>query len=180
MKKLLKHSVIERDISFLTAYRNWFDSPQCEEECFWLIHQFELFKSLPKEVDKSLRFLINESSVGIQWKFKGNDSFLKTQFFMEFFRDKIQSIGYQKQLADQRIFETLNRMETIERYYLKPPFKLNEEDKKLQQFGNIILTCSNIGEKDAEFQCLCHFFKDRQYTTAQPINHLLEIILENG
>lgn len=180
MKKLLKHCVLERDISFLNAYRNWFDSPQCDEKCTWLIHQFELFNSLPKEVDKALRFLINESSVGVQWKFKGVNYFEETKFFMEFFKDKIQSIGYQKQLADQRIFETAKGIETIERYYLKPPFKLNDEDKKLQQFGNIILSCSTTGEDDTEFQCLCHFFKDRQYKAAEPINHLLEIILENG
>lgn len=180
MKKLVNHSVIERDDIFLMEYRNWFDSPGCTEKSSWLINQFELYKSLPKEVDKSLQFLINQSSVGILWKFKDKDTFREAKFFMEFFRDKIQSIGYQKQLADERVYESANGTETIERYYLKPPFKLDEENKKQQQFGNIILSSTRVGEKYADFQCLCHFFKDRHYTTAEPINHLLEIILENG
>jgi hypothetical protein len=180
LKNLLNHSVIERDVSFQLEYRNWFDSSDCTAKSSWLINQFELYKSLPKEVDKSLKFLINQSSVGIHWVFKDKDTFREAKFFMEFFRDKIQSIGYQKQLADQRVYESSNGTETIERYYLKPPFKLDDENKKHQQFGNIILSNTRIGEKYADFQCLCHFFKDRQYTTAEPINHLLEIILENG
>ena len=102
------------------------------------MNQFELYKSLPKEVDKSLRFLINQSSVGIHWKFTDADTLLEAQFFMEFFRDQIQSIGYQKQLADKRIFETSNGLETIERYYLKPPFKLDEAELTHSLFLKVI------------------------------------------
>lgn len=176
----MNHTVIERDDTFLMAYREWFDSSACKDKCSWLMNQFELYKSLPKEVDKSLRFLINQSSVGIHWKFTDADTLLEAQFFMEFFRDQIQSIGYQKQLADKRIFETSNGLETIERYYLKPPFKLDEAEKKQQQFGNIILSSTLVNEKYVDFQCLCHFFTDRQYTEVEPIQYLFEIILENG
>ena len=56
----MNHTVIERDDTFLMAYREWFDSSACKDKCSWLMNQFELYKSLPKEVDKSLRFLINQ------------------------------------------------------------------------------------------------------------------------
>jgi hypothetical protein len=105
---------------------------------------------------------------------------MEAQFFMEFFRDQIQSIGYQKQVADKRIFETSKGLEIIERYYLKPPFKLDEAEKKQQQFGNIILSSTMVNEKYIDFQCLCHFFVDRQYTEVEPIQYLFEIILKNG
>jgi hypothetical protein len=97
----MNHTVIERDVSFLMAYREWFDSSACKDKCSWLMNQFELYKSLPKEVDKSLRFLINQSSVGIHWKFTDADTLLEAQFFMEFFRDQIQSIGVSKAVGRQ-------------------------------------------------------------------------------
>jgi hypothetical protein len=131
-------------------------------------------------VDKSLRFLVNQSSVGIHWKFSDSAFLEEAPFFLEFFRNRIQSTGYQKQLADQRTFETPTGVETIERYYLKPPFILDEADKKRQQFGNIILSNSGKNGRYVDFQCLCHFFTDRQYTEAEPIQYLLEIILEDG
>ncbi len=180
MKKLLTHTVLERDIPFLTAYSEWYSSPSCRDKCAWLMNQFELYKSLPGEVDKSLRFLINQSSVGIHWNFSDSLFLEEAPFFLEFFRNRIQSTGYLKQLADKRIFETAAGLETMERYYLKPPFKLDEAEKKRQLFGNIMLSNAMVNGRYIDFQCLCHFFVDRQYTEAEPIQYLFEIILENG
>lgn len=93
IEKLLNHTVIERDDTFLIAYREWFDSSACKDKCSWLLNQFELYKSLPKEVDKSLRFLINQSSVGIHWKFIDAETLLEAQFFMEFLGIKFSPSG---------------------------------------------------------------------------------------
>ena len=81
-------------------------------------------------------------------------------------------------LKSQRIFETSKGLETIERYYLKPPFKLDEAEKKQQQFGNIILSSTLVNKKYVDFQCLCHFFVDRQYTEVEPIQYLFEALQE--
>lgn len=176
----MSHALLQREDSFLNDYRKWFDSTDCKALCSHLLHQYELFKSLPLEVDKSLRFLTNDSSVGIRLQFHEAHACREAKFFMEFFKDKIQSIGYQKQLADRQTFETPKGPETLERYYLKPPFRLDEQDRKSQQFGNVMLSVRFAEAHKAEFQCLCHFFKDRQYTDAEPINYLLEIVLNNA
>ena len=55
-----------------------------------------------------------------------------------------------------------------------------EIEKKQQQFGNILLSSTQVNEKYVDFQCLCHFFVDRQYTEVEPIQYLFEMILENG
>lgn len=178
LKKLIEHNVLKLERDLLEKYRVWFDSYLCDEKCDWLLSQFHLFKKLPHEVDKSLQFLVNKSSVGINWSFKDEPNQDEPYFFMELFRDKIQSIGYQKQLADKRIFETPSGTEIIERYYLKAPFKLVEGNKILQQFGNILLSNTFVNGEHQFFQCLCHFFQDRSYTSVGSIHDLFEIILE--
>jgi len=139
------------------------------------MQQFQLSRRLPGEVHSSLVFLNQAGSAGLNWETQDLE---EARYLLEFFRDKILSIGYRMPLADVQVFANSGAEEQVERYYLKPAFQLLEGDKRSQAFGNITLSVTMLGKGPASFRCLCHYYQDSQYAQVQPFSRLIELILE--
>lgn len=93
------------------------------------------------------------------------------QHLSEYFRDKVLEMGYRVVNADRRIIDRDHYVETIEKYYLKPPLSaadLSQEVIQVNQlFGNIAIEHVLIDGKPSFLKVLASIYSDRQFREAQ-------------
>jgi len=92
------------------------------------------------------------------------------QHLSEYFRDKVLDMGYRLVNADRRILDRDRYVETIEKYYLKPPLSaedLSQETIQVNQlYGNIAIEHVLIDGKPSYLKVLASIYSDRQFQEA--------------
>ena len=89
------------------------------------------------------------------------------QHLFDYFKDKVLDMQYRLVTADRRILDRDIYVETIEKYYLKPPLRSQKDEKTIdQQYGNIIIEYVLIDDKPSYIKLLASIYSDRLYQEA--------------
>jgi hypothetical protein len=105
------------------------------------------------------------------------------QHLSEFFRDSVLEMGYRLVNADRRIIDRGNYVETIEKYYLKPPLSAEDLSQEViqvnQLFGNIAIEHVLIDGKPSFLKVLASIYSDRQFREAQSYDDFITALFDH-
>jgi hypothetical protein len=103
-------------------------------------------------------------------------------FLFDFLRDRTLTLGYVLKHASRKIYNHPDRIEEIEKYYLKPPFRDLSEDEQVvlidQQYGNITIELHRVNNEPRYLKFMATHYPDRSYTPVRPFGQLVKEILQ--
>lgn len=102
------------------------------------------------------------------------------QYLFEYFKDKVVDMHYRLVTADRRILDREQYVETIEKYYLKPPLHDQAASQKMidQQYGNIIIEYISIDNKPSYIKLLANIYSDSLYKEALSYDEFMSRLFE--
>lgn len=174
------HEMISRSADELEAYEIWKFSSRMERVLQFT--KMEYHKNLEEENLLGATFFTFQqpAAKGFILNYR-NDIFsaMEFQHYFDYLKEKILELNYKLYTSDSRSFNRKDHAETIERHYLKPKYQLDEEEKFVQQYGNIIITQIMKDDKPAYIKFMCNHYHDRKYTGHDDFYELIDHILHD-
>jgi len=169
---------LERSAAELGAYENWKGTLPCRRLLDMLAAQYAIFQSNPSGVDAALTFLKTNSSNGFAFHFDRLDgSRTDAPHFLEYLKEKTQSLNYRLQHADTRTWSEKDWVKTVERYYLKPRQNWAEGQKINQRFGNVTIELALRNDVPKLLTFRATSYADRLYAQPDDFHELMQLLL---
>lgn len=163
------HEVLKRSQHMQQQYGSWKDS-EARHALIEEIAKAYYYKktSISSDIDVHLFNTAYANGFAISYHNKiGSKPF---QYLADYFRDKVLEMGYRLVNADRRIMDRENYVESIEKYYLKPPLSAEDLAQKAvqnnQMFGNIVIEHVLIDNQPSYLKILANIYSDRQFQEA--------------
>lgn len=163
------HEVLKRSPQIQRQYGTWKGSPERSTLIEEVAKAYYYKKTnISSEIDVHLFNTVYANGFAISYHHKiGNKPF---QHLADYFRDKVLEMGYRLVNADRRILDRESYVETIEKYYLKPPINAEDLTQKSVQnnqlFGNIAIEHVLIDKQPSYLKVLASIYSDRQFQEA--------------
>ena len=142
-----------------------------------LNHVYEAYQLKLQKEESEFKFhiLATPYANGFALSFHPNIGIRQFSYLFDFLKDQVLNYGYQLKNSSRKVYDKPNYVESIEKYYLKPPLKGMEDGKLFNQmFGNISVEYILIDEKPSYLKLVASVYSDRLYTKALPFEELIE------
>ena len=170
------HEVLKRTPGFIEDYQKWKNQEKFSELKQDILKTWRL-NANGEELPIDMTIFTSDYANGFIIYPTYKDSTILLAFLMEFFKDRLISIGYRLVHADRKMHETQSYVEILEKYYLKPP--RSSTLPKDQLYGNAIVELIKHGQEEVRIQFLVNIYSDRLYSRARDFNELLSVIFDN-
>lgn len=166
-------------------YELWTNTLACRRMLDWLNMQYANFLIQPENLDENIDFLTTPSSNGFVLYF---DEMLHNKYdfkhLFEYFKNKTLTFNYKLYMSDRRTYTKEDRVEVIERHYLKPRNVLKKDDatgefkKVKQRFGNVLIELHFRNDEISTLKYSATCYNDRLYLKGQEFKDLMTILLK--
>lgn len=173
------HELIERSEEELKNYEAWKNSLSQRRLIDWLNGEYITYLTSPDNVDKSISFLNSISSKGFVIFFhRTNYNVEEITFLFDFLKEKVLGLPYRTYVSDYRTYMKNDKVETVQRHYLKPSLKLKVAGEKAgQAYGNINIELLLKNEKVVNLKFSATSYQDHLFKDASDFNELMREIL---
>ncbi len=139
----------------------------------------------PEKMDNSFDVLNSPSTNGFIIHFSDLRHNQKDiQHLFDYLKEITLKIGYKHYMSDTRTYNRKLWIEKVERHYLKPPIRFdeNEESKKrlIQRYGNILIELLFRNDQLANLKFRATNYNDHNFTEANNFSDLIKEIVQNG
>ncbi len=169
--------VLTRNERYLKEYNEWSVSDRRTTVVKAVYNSLQLSR---KDVEQNppVHLLSSKASNGFALGHSTMYSEMEFQFLLDWFAEKIlTNYRYKRANADITIIEKGEKVETIEKYYLKP---INDFDPPIeQQFGNILIESSTMGNQPNYLKVMANAYSDRNYSEALDFELLVDYLLNS-
>lgn len=164
------HEVLKRSTVDQEAYEAWKGSG-AQDVLLQEIAKAYYYKKTNISSDLDVHLFNTDYANGFAITYHPKISPKHFQHLSEYFRDKVLEMGYRLVNADRRIIDRDHYVETIEKYYLKPPMSAADLSKEViqvnQLFGNIAIDHVLIDGRPSYLKVMASIYSDRQFQEAQ-------------
>ncbi len=161
------HEVLKRPERDQVAYEAWRNQPECKV-LIQEVAQAYYYKKTNISSELAVHLLNTAYANGFAVSYAPRVSVKEFQHLFEFFKDQVIHMGYRVVNADRRIKDKATYVETIEKYYLKPP--LHRGDIKAgsidQLYGNVAVEYVLINDRPSYIKVQASIYSDRLYQDA--------------
>ena len=173
------HELIERTEEELKNYEAWKNSLSQRRLMDWLNSEYITYLTSPDNVDKSISFLNSTSSKGFVILFhRTNYNLDEIIFLFDFLKEKVLALPYRTYVSDYRTYMKNDKVETVQRLYLKPSLKLKVAGEKAgQAYGNINIELLLRNEKVVNLKFSATSYQDHLFKDASDFDELMREIL---
>ncbi len=170
------HEVIQRTHTDKDAYQRWLGSQRMQRALDFI--QLEYNKNRHEEnlVGATFYHLNQPSSKGFILNYR-KDMFSEKEFqyYFDYLKERVLTLDYKSYTSDLRSYDRGEYVETIERHYLKPSWRMTADKSQLvQQYGNITITHHSKDDQPVYLKFMCHNYADRQFTDAEDFEQLIQ------
>ena len=175
------HELIERSEEELKNYTAWKNSLSQRRLMDWLNSEYITYLTSPDNVDQSISFLNTPSSKGFVILFnRTNYNLEEITFLFDLLKEKLLALPYRTYVSDYRTYMKNDKVETIQRHYLKPSLKLKVAGEKAgQAYGNITIELLLRNKKVVNLKFSATSYRDHQFKDASDFDELMRKILAN-
>lgn len=176
--KPLIHEMIERSTEEKEDYEFWKNTLVCRRLNDWLSNQYAVFQALPRDTDEAIDFLDTPSSKGFVIHFyKTQYSNRDVTHLFDFYKERMRALDYRTQISDRREFIKADRVEKIERHYMKPKPDFMRTGKFSQRFGNVMIELNFKDDKPYRLKFSATSYKDALFKDAEDFKELMQMVL---
>lgn len=173
------HEVLKRSESDQQQYEQWKESEE-KEQLIREIAQAYYYKKTNISSDIEVHLLNTPYANGFAITYHPDILPKSFRHLSDYFRDKVLAMGYRLVNADRRITDKGHYVETVEKFYLKPPLSaadLSQEVIQVNQlFGNIAIEHVLIDNKPSYLKVLASIYSDRQFKEAQSYDDFMSTL----
>ena len=175
------HELIERSEEELKNYTAWKNSLSQRRLMDWLNSEYITYLTSPDNVDQSISFLNTPSSKGFVILFnRTNYNLEEITFLFDLLKEKVLALPYRTYVSDYRTYMKNDKVETVQRHYLKPSLKLKVAGEKAgQAYGNITIELLLRNKKVVNLKFSATSYRDHQFKDASDFDELMRKILTN-
>jgi hypothetical protein len=164
------HEVMKRSEAEQREYEAWKEGEE-REQLIREIAQAYYYKKTNIISDIEVHLLNTPYANGFAISYHQDISPRSFRHLSDYFRDQVLEMGYRLVNSDRRIIDRGDYVETIEKFYLKPPLSAADLSKEViqvnQLFGNIAIEHVLIDNRPSYLKVLASIYSDRQYQEAQ-------------
>lgn len=174
---------LKRPYDEIAAYNEWYKSQDRNIILSLILHQYDQSKD-ENEDQANFRFLHAGHSNGFMLRAPQGPEPVVFQHLFDYFRDRLKEINYTLYTSDKRDFVKGEQVETIERHYLKPSWRVlnapEREGKMNQLYGNITIEFYKQNDLPTHMKFLCTHYVDHKFEEALPFESLIEFLTEKA
>lgn len=161
------HEVLKRSERDQKQYQQWKNSAE-QKALLQELAQAYYYKKTNIRSDIEIHLFNTAYANGFAITYHPKISPKSFQHLFEYFKDKVMDMQYRLIMSDRRILDREDYVETIEKYYLKPPFDAQAASQKMidQQYGNIVIEYIFIDDKPSYIKLLASIYSDSLYNEA--------------
>ena len=173
------HELINRTEDERTDYENWKTSKRREDALRFTKMEYDVL-SEENYIGSTFYTISKPAAEGFILNFNEQIfSPLEFQHYFDYLKEKILVLDYKLYSSDLRIFNRPEYVESIERHYMKPRYRFNDEKRFIQQYGNVMVTQIKKNHKPVYIQLMCNRYMDRKYTAPKPFSELIGHLFAN-
>ena len=171
-KKISIHEVLKRSAAFLAEYENW-KYGDTSKSVFLSLQKAFYFKQggMQPEIDMDIYTSAYSNGITV---YPGKKGDMPLAMIMEHIKNELLLLGYRLVNADRRITDKGDSIQTIERYYCKPPISM--EMPIDQYFGNIIIELFLTDRKPFRLKMMANIYADRLYDSPREFQDLINFL----
>jgi len=174
-KKVGVHEILVRTNTFKDDYNIWLDGPQFSPLKHDILKSWGYtLNNIKSPVDMSV--FTSDYANGFTIHPEYQDAIIPLSYLMEFFKDQMLTMSYRLVHTERIMDEKKGYVETLEKYYLKPP--RSSESPKDQMFGNVIIELLKHDRNEMWLKFLVTIYSDRQYTEPEDFNDLMSFLFD--
>jgi len=99
--------------------------------------------------------------------------------FFDYLKERVLGLDYILQFSERKIADKGDYVETLEKYYLKPPINVqNPQELFNQLYGNITIDYIIADDSPRYIKFLCTVYHDRLYSKPLPFDKLVDYLFE--
>jgi hypothetical protein len=183
-KKPFIQEPLERDEVAVQSYDLWKRTLAKQRFLDWLNIQYATFvMSDETAIDTAIDFLNTPSAKGFVIHFDeqmhNRGDFIH---LFDYLQERVLEMNYKKYMSDIRTYNKTRNdntwVETIQRHYLKPRFKVLEDNTFDQRFGNIKIELFYRNDRIRNLQFSATRYSDRSYAEGNTFNDLMRELLQ--
>ncbi len=173
------HEVLKRSERDQQGYAQWKESEE-RQALLQEIAQAYYYKKTNIQSPIEVHLFNTVYANGFAITYSANLTAKTFQHLFEYFKDKVMDMQYRVVMADRRILDREQYVETIEKYYLKPPMHTQEItlDSIDQQYGNVVMEHILINDKPSYMKLLVNIYSDSLYKDALDYDEFMSRLLE--
>ncbi len=162
------HEVLKRPERDRLAYQDWQHQPECEA-LVREVAQAYYYKKTNISSELEVHLLNTAYANGFAVSYVPRLPAKEFQHLFEYFKDQVTRMGYRVVNADRRIKDKVTYVETIEKYYLKPPLHRGEIKAGSidQLYGNVAVEHVLINDRPSYIKVQASIYSDRLYQDAR-------------
>ncbi len=173
------HEVLKRNERDQKLYEQWINS----EDSTHLIQQLAqayYYKKTAIRSEMEVHLFNTAYANGFALTYPPQITPKHFQHLFDYFKDKVQAMPYRLVTADRRIIDRNRYVETIEKYYLKPPLSTQQIARHAidQQYGNIIIEHILIDDQPSYIKLLVSIYSDSLYQEALGYDEFMSRLFE--
>lgn len=169
------HEVLKRPERDQRAYELWRNQPECEALVREVAQAYYYKKTnIGSELDVHL--LNTAYANGFAVSYAPHREAKEFQYLSDYFKDQVITMGYRVVNADRRIQDKTTYVETIEKYYLKPPLHKGDiaQGSISQLYGNVAVEYVLINDRPSYVKVQASVYSDRLYQDALHFDEFAE------
>ena len=169
------HEVLKRPERDQLAYQTWRNRPECEA-LVQEVAQAYYYKKANLSSELEVHLLNTAYANGFAVSYSPHLEVKEFQHLSEYFKDQVMAIGYRLVNADRRIKDKLTYVETVEKYYLKPPVHKGDiiQGSISQLYGNVAVEHVLINDRPSYIKVQASIYSDRLYQDALHFDEFAE------
>ena len=167
---------LKRSPEFMERYRQWLYSIEKDD----LIRELKSYYDsalLAPDLSGSNCFIYNSSqSSGFYFPWSVDYPAETFAFVFDYFKDKILVQDYQLYFSNRQYSSQGDRVEVIEKHYLKPTSREKSKIPFEQKFGNIQIEQIIYNNRPALIKLMANVYAGRNYKNPLPFSDLTDIL----
>ena len=169
------HEVLKRSERDQSAYEAWRALPECEE-LIREVAQAYYYKKTNISSELAVHLLNTVYANGFAVSYSPHVEAKTFQHLFEYFKDQVMTMDYRVVNADRRIKDKVTYVETVEKYYLKPPLHRGDiaAGSINQLYGNVAVEYVLINERPSYIKVQASVYSDRLYQDAMHFDDFTE------
>lgn len=169
------HEVLKRPERDQVAYEAWRSQPECEA-LLKEVAQAYYYKKTDIGSRLDVHLLNTVYANGFAVSYAPHLTAKEFQHLFEYLKDQVATMDYRVVNADRRIKDKLTYVETIEKYYLKPPLHRGEiaQGSINQLYGNVAVEHVLIDDRPSYIKVQASVYSDRLYQDALHFDDFVE------
>lgn len=169
---------LKRTSSFMDGFENWMKSPAPNFFARQILSDQKETTEGKVGSAYNLQFYRTPYANGFFFTFMGGRPKVEFDYYLEYLKMKTEGLGYKLYTAERDIKDKSTFVETVERYYFKPPLGSEKDGYFDQLYGNIMIENVFADQQPSYTKLLSTIYSDRKFAQPGSFDEFFELLFK--